>query len=130
MSHVLNPDTSKEEISNSELIKEYETPVKYYRWHLYDLMARRASDDELVLKILIAATSSEQFKSEKVIGFIKHSWLPLISVLNYGSDKVLENLCSHFSRWSDEEKELFTSYLKTDTLLLNRLKTICPNEDF
>lgn len=111
---IINPDISKDELSDVQLISEYNNPVKYTIRSLYGVMAKRASANDDIKNILFGIILSEDARKESEMGIIMHAWLPAIFILQLSTDDLKQELKKVLRQWSDEEKKMFLGYIKSD----------------
>lgn len=111
---IVDPNTSHSEISDEVLISEFHNPVKYKKAHLYSIMANRADSNSTIKKLLIDFILNEKNRSEYFLGTIIHAWLPVLHILEHGTDKLKLELREVLMQWTKDEKELFVNYIKKD----------------
>ena len=111
----------KSELSDIELINEYKHPVKYSKIKLYDVMALRSRDSKEILDLLISAIVDDCNRQEIIMGVIRHSWIPAISLLEYGSDREVELLKDAIENWDVTEVESFKDYVSSSKSLSDRI---------
>lgn len=112
---LLDPNIRSKEIKNQEIIQEFLNPSKYKRRSLYGIMSKRASRNKRIKELLFSVVISEESRNEIEMGLIKHSWLPTILILNYGSKSIKEELKNLINEnWSSFEINEFIEYIKKD----------------
>lgn len=114
MVYMIDPNIDRDKLSDELLIQEFKNPSVYKVRHLYDVMAKRSSDNEEIKQLLFKLILSEDARKEKEMGFIMHAWLPAISILKEGKDEVKQELPNILRQWTTKEKELFLNYVKGD----------------
>lgn len=120
---LIDPHTSPSEISDKLIIEEFDNPQKYRPMTLYALMAQRANTNPQIKSYLFEIISDEEKRGEKVMGFIKHAWLPTLFILEQGNEKIKQELKVLLSKnWTQEEKEDFLFYIKREEAYYHLLK--------
>lgn len=110
--------------SDEELINAYNDPHRLGKWNLYDELACRANENDQVRSLLFEVISSHEAQEEVAMGFIKHSWLPSISILKFGNAESVEILLCRLQEWPSEELSLFKNYMKTDESISVKLASL------
>ncbi|MBS9463282.1 hypothetical protein KIM67_12765 [Flagellimonas sp. 389] len=125
---MVEPNLSKEELSDEELIQEFNSPKKYSKARLYAIMAKRANDNSILKEYLFAVIKNEERRKEFVFGAIMHSWLPALHILQNSNLEIKNELKSVLAKvWNQEEKRLFVDYIKKEPeyyALLNDILTL------
>jgi ATP-dependent protease Clp ATPase subunit len=111
---IVDPNISRDELSDEEILKEYYQQPKNVISNQYGVMARRANDNLTIREALFELITSDQARNNKAMGFIMQSWLPAIYILKESNDEVKLELKKVLKNWTQEEKELFLSYIKSD----------------
>lgn len=111
-----------EKMSDHELIKNFHLPKPPHgKMNYYAVFAKRSSNfkDLLTEEIL-----NNENNIQSIMGIIKVSWLPLISILCYAKDedtkKDFINLI--IESWEDSNLKDFTNYLLKDDQLSKYVK--------
>ncbi|MEM9546675.1 MAG: hypothetical protein AAGA77_11925 [Bacteroidota bacterium] len=127
---LIDPNTSIEEISNEVLKSEFLNPVRYKKRNLYALMARRAIEDIEIKSLLFELILSIDARNENEMGFIKHSWLPAIFLLQEANTEIKLELKAVLKQWTADEKEIFLNYIKSEQEYYYLLCDIIDRNDY
>ncbi len=120
---LLNPNLTKEEISDEEIIYEYLNEQNYKKANLHEIMAVRANENTQIKELLFDIITDSKKRTEYFAGSLIHSWLPTLFILEHGNLNLKNELKSLLSStWSIEEKSSFLSYLRNDHQKLSFLK--------
>lgn len=116
----INPEIEK--MSDSELLRNFHQPKPPYgKMNYYAVFAKRSSNFKDLLKEEVLNNDNNL---QSVMGIIKVSWLPLISILCYAKDeqtkKAFINLAKEF--WAESNFEDFKNYLLKDEQLSKYIK--------
>lgn len=111
---MLDPKTDILEISNEELLREFNTSNKYTKMNLYALMSTRANINSEIKSKLFEQILNMDARREVVSGRIMHSWFPAIYILKHGNDNLKLDLKEVLKQWTKEEKRNFLDYIKSE----------------
>ena len=111
---LIDPNTSHSEISDEVLISEFSNPMKYKKAHLYSIMANRANSNSSIKKLLFEFILDEKNRNAYFLGTIIHAWLPVLHLLEHGTDEMKLELREILRQWTMDEKKLFLNYIKKD----------------
>lgn len=112
---MVDPNLSKDILSDEEIIHEFNSPQKYSRARLYSIMAKRANDNSILKEYLFEVIKNEESRKEFFAGAIIHSWLPALHILQNSNLEIKNELKSVLAEcWDYEEKRLFVNYIKKE----------------
>jgi hypothetical protein len=121
---VLNPNISREELSDDNLIFEYYNQKKYKKRQLYEILSVRCNENDEIKELLLNIIKDKDARVEIEFGFIKHAWLPLIYLLKNGSTRTINDLKEILKKWDFKEKQDLLDYIKQDAFYYETLKDI------
>lgn len=110
--------------SDEKILRVYNDPAATGKFLMYDELAIRANRNKAIESLLLSVVNSEEAQKEIVMGFIKHSWLPSISILKYGHSGLLNSLLRLLKAWPEAERFAFKNYLATDEFLSEKIQSI------
>lgn len=111
---IVDPNISSSDLTDEEIINEYNNPKKYSKRSLYGVMAKRAAENNIIKDILFDIIISDEARNKTEMGFIMHSWLPAIFILQEAKDSVKLELREILKTWTKDEKETFLFYIKKE----------------
>jgi hypothetical protein len=85
---------------------------------LYGLLALRADRHPAFLALLQAEATASENREAVFFGFIKIAWLPVLAVLEHGTDAQRAHLAGWIGEWRAEERIRLLDYLRRETDLL------------
>jgi hypothetical protein len=85
---------------------------------LMGLLAQRSSGNSTFLDILEKEAVNEKSREEIFFGFIKLSWIPVIAVLEYGTDEAKRSLSGWLRDWTPQERDDFLAYIAKESEFL------------
>lgn len=93
------------------MIDRYRGSKRFDRIALVPWMAKIASTNDEALEMLVSIIKSPEERSHKVMGVIRHSWLPAIHLMEEGDERVINIVVQALSVWAPEERKAFKIYL-------------------
>jgi hypothetical protein len=107
--------------TNQEISQEIKD-TKKINVNFYPIIAKRSEEIPEFKKFLLREMNLEENAKEVFFGSIKISWLPLISILENGSEEFIKSAIQAFSDWSKTEKENFLNYIKEEKDIIKYFK--------
>src|SRR5687768_3230407 len=96
-----------ESLTDEELAAQFMARTGIPKSQLIGLIAKRSPSNPALLDILEQEALDAGNRKEKFFGFIKLSWIPVLAVLDHGSDDAKGKLHGWLQQWSEEERSLF-----------------------
>ncbi len=121
---MLNPNISRDRLSDDNLILEFHTQKNYKKRLLYEILSVRCNENDEIKRLLLSIIEDEDARAEIEFGVIKHAWLPLIYLLQNGSIEVIADLKETLKKWNLKEKKDLLNYIKQDAVYYETLKDI------
>ena len=111
---MIDPNTSYEDISDELIIKEFTDPQRFKPILLYALMTKRANKNNEIKELLFDVVTDEKKRNERFLTKLPHAWIPVLFILEQGSEELKIELLAKLTKWSMEERKMLLSYVKTD----------------
>ena len=111
---VIDPNTSYEDISDELIIKEFTDPQRFKPALLFALMAKRANKNDDIKELLFDVVTDEKKRNERFLNTLPYAWIPVLYILEHGSEELKSELLAKLKKWSMEERKMLLSYVKID----------------
>ena len=128
MSSVIPIYPPAESWSDAKLQAQFLERGEVPKIRLYGNLAQRSQDNEEFLPILKAEMLDEENRNSIFFGFIKNSWIPLLALLDYGSEEAKSQLKDWIVEWTDQERSSFLDYIGSDDEFIAWFKTPSQQE--
>lgn len=119
MNHIIPLYEEGKSWTDLQLEKNFRDKTGRGKVQLTGLLAQRSAKNEVFLDLLEAEAISGENREKVFFGFIKFSWIPVLAVLEYGSDTAKRSLSNWLLNWTRDERKDFFGYISKETEFLS-----------
>ncbi len=112
MKNILPIDDKMQAMSNEELIQLLLHKSAIIRAKAIPTLAARMNIEQSLKTYIFEAAQELRNQTSVLFGFIKVSWIAVISILQYGNQEDKEQVKRIVEQWTESEKQSIIKYLK------------------
>jgi hypothetical protein len=112
MESILPTDDKMQAMSNEELIQLLLHKSAIIRAKAIPTLASRMNTEQSLKTHIFEAAQETRNQTSVFFGFVKVSWIAVISVLQYGNQEDKEQVKKIVEQWTDSERQSIIKYLK------------------